>query len=447
MTDSATVTLTPTDTPTITDSATRAIAVTDSLNDGAMTDSATVTLTPNDTPSVSNGATIAISPNDVPSVQNGIVLSVMTTDTPTLTDSATVRPTSLLVTDSFTITDSATVVPPEDPPEDPEPTPVPVDAPVDAGSPSGSGGLGSGATPGLSEGAYLGEGRSGELIYKVSWDISDGNNVILITTVKDDGFLSVTVRTAIDGAISARLAPDQPYDDRTVFISYIDPREKFVYLQAEYIFGRYAFLEHKIVKLEASIGEKIFVSEPGELTLSTPLGVGVRTSVDGQAATIGLTCEEGQEVVFKITDGSPVCVRSSSVERMTQYGWYAYSDPATIIPGTEVTQAARLGIICKEGYQLTFKISDGSAACALPWSAKKMVQNGWHIYSEPEISTTDSQLTEGARLATTCKEGYQLTFKTSDGSAICALPSSAEKMVQHGWYVHSESEIITKATP
>ncbi|MEE8233435.1 MAG: putative Ig domain-containing protein, partial [Gammaproteobacteria bacterium] len=230
------------------------------------------------------------------------------------------------------------------------------------------------------------------LIYKVSWDISDGNNEMLITTVKDDGFLSVLVRTATYGAISARLAADQPYEDRSVWISAIDSRERFVYVQASYLDGRNAFIEKKTIELTESIGEKIFREAPGEVTISPPPVV--RPSEDELAATLGFTCEDGNQVVFKTTDDSPACVRSSSVERMIQHGWYVYSDPASIIPDTQTTQAARLASICKEGYQMTFKASDGSTACVSSSSAERMIQHGWYVYSEFKSITTATPQTE-----------------------------------------------------
>jgi len=137
--------------------------------------------------------------------------------------------------------------------------------------------------------------------------------------------------------------------------------------------------------------------------------------------------------VFKITDGSAACVSSASVERMTQHGWYSYSDPASLIPGTQLTQAARLATICKEGYQLAFKITDGSAACALPSSVKKMVEAGWFVYSEPEITTTTiSEILRGT-LGIACGEGYERMFKTSDGSPSCVKASSVEKLLELGW--------------
>ncbi len=65
---------------------------------------------------------------------------------------------------------------------------------------------------------------------------------------------------------------------------------------------------------------------------------------------------------------------------------------------------------------------------------------------EEQISLKTSELGDGQILAplkqmqsgvsaesVVCKEGLELIFKASDGSAACVMPSSVSKLIERGW--------------
>ena len=78
--------------------------------------------------------------------------------------------------------------------------------------------------------------------------------------------------------------------------------------------------------------KKIILSIVMLVTVSIPLALGYSADSPKEQFSKGIDphdviCKENYELIFKKTDFSPTCVKSTSVERLIERGWASDHDP------------------------------------------------------------------------------------------------------------------------
>lgn len=147
------------------------------------------------------------------------------------------------------------------------------------GGGGGSAGGGGGGSAGGGGGAFSPTTESFEVhLYRVSWNTCD-DNIMTITAGPASSGLSVKLRTAKLGVVTATIAEDQPYITKSgliapslseeqpditklVFEARIDPTESFVVVQVETISGRGAQIVKESITLKECSGTVIVEKDP-----------------------------------------------------------------------------------------------------------------------------------------------------------------------------------------
>ena len=147
------------------------------------------------------------------------------------------------------------------------------------GGGGGKSGGGGGGSAGGGGGAFSPTAASFDVhLYRVSWNTCD-DNIMTITAGPASNWLSVKLRTAKLGLVTATLAKDQPYITKSglitpslsedqpditklVFEARIDPTESFVVVQVEGIIARAAQIVKESISLKECSGTIIVEKDP-----------------------------------------------------------------------------------------------------------------------------------------------------------------------------------------
>jgi len=191
-----------------------------------------------------------------------------------------------------------------------------------------SGGSGSGAR-GIS-------GTSGGIIldavhlYEVSWNKCD-DNIMRMVVGPSEKEMSVKLRTHRLGLVEVTLSDDQPYDDKLVYESTIDPEVTFVQVQVESLSTSSPSLAQKSFDLKECVGKEIVftdpetptmpIIEPFSLMSSILENISPRNQIALGVKPDSVICKDGLELIFKVSNGMPACVSSDTLTKLVQRGW------------------------------------------------------------------------------------------------------------------------------
>ncbi len=85
-------------------------------------------------------------------------------------------------------------------------------------------------------------------------------------------------------------------------------------------------------------------------------------------------------------------------------------------------------------FTVSYSVNAGPMVPAMMEEEEIMMEEEEEIMMEKEIMAPLKQMKSGVAPAdVTCKDGLELIFKATDGSAACVKPSSVEKLIQIGW--------------
>ena len=127
------------------------------------------------------------------------------------------------------------------------------------GSSSSGGSGGSGGSSPSGEFGIRGDESAEVQLYEISWNLCN-SNIIRVLAGPASLDLSVKIRTAQSGVITAHLASEQPYEDILKFEANISQDESFVLVQAESIIGRSAQIDKQTINLDPC-GGRVVVRE------------------------------------------------------------------------------------------------------------------------------------------------------------------------------------------